>query len=164
MDDSRLQLHRLVFLVARRLRWEMDEVVAGAGLTVVQYLVLMYLVKHDGRDRQRNLRDFLRVEAPSLTGLLQRMERDGLIERNRQVLDRRNQEILISARGRELHAKLAAQVDTHSEGIFSRLSETEITALQVGLTALGRVLGQSPEGRSLRQKEKPAEGRRETNR
>lgn len=141
MDEGRLAIGHLLFRVARRLRWEMDEALSSFGFTVVQFLVLAYLDRHGGRGRQRDLRDFLRVEAPSLTGLLQRMERDGLIRRSRESMDRRNREIVITDRGRSLRLAMAEAVEGRSGEIFARLGEEELGGLRRGLTALGRELG-----------------------
>jgi MarR family transcriptional regulator for hemolysin len=68
----------------QRLREELIE----CGITFRQFQVMAWLV-HDGQLSQRALVDRLMVEPPTLVGILNRMQREGWIDRRQDANDRR---------------------------------------------------------------------------
>ena len=66
------------------------------GLTMGQPKVLEYLMEYDGAE-QKEIAMGCHVEAPSLTSILNRMERDGLIERRMLHGNRRSYHIFVTA-------------------------------------------------------------------
>ena len=67
------------------------------GLTMGQPKVLEYLMEHDGAE-QKEIAAGCHVEASSLTSILNRMERDGLIERRMLHGNRRSYHIFVTAK------------------------------------------------------------------
>src|SRR5438309_9594861 len=65
---------------------------AAHGITVAQSKVLGWL-SHDGELSQAELAERMRIEPPTLAGILDRMERDGWIERRPAPADRRRKVI-----------------------------------------------------------------------
>jgi MarR family transcriptional regulator, transcriptional regulator for hemolysin len=65
-----------------------NEDLAPHGITLSQSKVLAWLA-HDGELSQAELADRMRIEAPTLAGILDRMERDGWVERRPAPDDRR---------------------------------------------------------------------------
>ncbi|GLJ81041.1 MarR family winged helix-turn-helix transcriptional regulator [Microbacterium imperiale] len=76
------------------------------GLTYPQYLVLVLLWSRDGRS-VRDLGDALDLDSGTLSPLLRRMDRDGLVERTRTADDERVVTVSLTDRGRQLRADLA---------------------------------------------------------
>ena len=76
------------------------------GLTMGQPKVLEYLMEHDGAE-QKEIAVGCHVEAPSLTSILNRMERDGLIERRMLHGNRRSYHIFVTAKGKEKQQRVA---------------------------------------------------------
>lgn len=70
------------------------------GLSKGQPPVLMFLEK-DKSKTQRELADMLNIKPASMTDVLQRMEKNGLIERNRGEIDLRTMHVTITEKGRE---------------------------------------------------------------
>ena len=68
--------------------------------------VLEYLMEHDGAE-QKEIAAGCHVEAPSLTSILNRMERDGLIERRMLRGNRRSYHIFVTAKGKEKQQRVA---------------------------------------------------------
>jgi DNA-binding MarR family transcriptional regulator len=78
------------------------------GITYPQYLVLMVLWERDGRT-VTELGERLLLDSGTLTPLLKRLEKSGLVERARRDGDERTVENRLTATGRRLK-KRAAQV------------------------------------------------------
>ena len=76
------------------------------GLTYPQYLVLVLLWNRDGRS-VRDLGEALDLDSGTLSPLLRRMTRDGLVERGRDSVDERVVTVSLTPRGRELRSELA---------------------------------------------------------
>ena len=78
---------------------------------------------------------------PSLVGVIDRMERDGLVTRTRSEADRRVVQIKLTERGQALQEQVAPQVDEIYRGLESRLDEDEWQALRNALAKLGGSYG-----------------------
>ncbi len=76
------------------------------GLTYPQYLVLVLLWNRDGRSVS-DLGEALDLDSGTLSPLLRRMTRDGLVERGRDSADERVVTVSLTVRGRELRTELA---------------------------------------------------------
>jgi len=86
------------------------------GLTYPQYLVLVLLWSRDGRS-VRDLGDALDLDSGTLSPLLRRMTRDGLVERVREGGDERIVTVSLTARGRGLRDDLRHVPGCIAEGM-----------------------------------------------
>jgi DNA-binding MarR family transcriptional regulator len=77
------------------------------GLTYLQYLVLLVLWEHDGQ-RVGDIGRALYLDSGTLTPLLRRLERRGLVDRRRDAADEREVRIVLTSDGRGLEPQLAA--------------------------------------------------------
>ena len=77
----------------------------NAGITRIQWIALYY-VKTKGRISQRDLSNLMYVKDSSAGRLIDRLERDGLIERERNDIDRRVIFILLTEKGDKLISSL----------------------------------------------------------
>jgi DNA-binding MarR family transcriptional regulator len=75
------------------------------GLTYLQYLVLLVLWEHDSQ-RVSDIGRCLYLDSGTLTPLLRRLERRGLVERRRCADDEREVRIVLTSAGRELEPHL----------------------------------------------------------
>jgi homoprotocatechuate degradation regulator HpaR len=66
---------------------------------------------------------------PSLTGVLARMERDGLVKRSRDALDARRTQIVATAKGKRLVQKLAESIEAHYASMEQALGKTQLAQL-----------------------------------
>ena len=83
------------------------------GIGYGQLPVLLCLWDEDGIT-QKTLSERIRIEAPTMVRTLDRMERDGLVERVRSKTDRRHIHINLSAKARRLKSvlsRLSGEVD-----------------------------------------------------
>ena len=98
--------------------------------------MLLRLVEEDGLT-QADLSRRQRVEAPSMCRLVDRLERDGLVERRADPDDRRATRVHISAEGLRVAARGAAVVEGLERSAFAGLDRDERRLLN---ELLGRVL------------------------
>lgn len=71
------------------------------GITYPQYLVLMVLWEHDNRIVS-DITEQVQLETNTVTPLLQRMEREGLILRTASAVDSRQKIVSLTKKGRQL--------------------------------------------------------------
>lgn len=71
------------------------------GITYPQYLVLMVLWEHDNRVVS-DITEQIQLETNTVTPLLQRMEREGLIIRTASAVDSRQKIVSLTKKGRQL--------------------------------------------------------------
>ena len=107
------------------------ELVREHGLSLSSYEVLLFLADSpDGRLRMSELADGVLLSRSGLTRLVDRMEADGLLRRERCEDDARGYNALITDEGRELF-QLARR--THLDGVrerfLSRLTPDELRKL-----------------------------------
>jgi len=75
-------------IVAHSMERAMNEELVSHGITHQQWQVLAWLV-HDGEPAQSELAERMKIEPPTLVGILDRMERSGWISREPSLVDRR---------------------------------------------------------------------------
>jgi DNA-binding MarR family transcriptional regulator len=107
------------------------ELVREHGLPLSSYEVLLFLADApDGRLRMAELAEGVLLSRSGLTRLVDRMERDGLLRRERCEDDARGYHALITDRGRELFGQARR---THLDGVrerfLSHLSPDELRTL-----------------------------------
>ena len=82
------------------------------GLSDQQWRVLRVLGEHGTVETGRVAREAF-ILGPSLTGVLARMERDGLVRRERDPEDQRRSVVEATARGLKLVEKLSRTIEEH---------------------------------------------------
>lgn len=122
--------HYLAFLLAQashRISAEFHEQVNNAGLTVTEWRVLGSLAGSEGETVGR-LAYLTITKQPTLSKLVHRLERDGLVQRTREEDDRRQTRVQLTERGRELADKLCRQALQHQASVLAPLSEAQAEA------------------------------------
>ncbi|MEO7390754.1 MAG: homoprotocatechuate degradation operon regulator HpaR [Ramlibacter sp.] len=100
------------------------------GLSDQQWRVLRVLGEHGTVETGRVAREAY-ILGPSLTGVLTRMERDGLIRRERDPADQRRTVIEATAKGLKLVEKLSRTVEAHYEWMENSLGKQQLAELYV---------------------------------
>ncbi|HZQ28119.1 MAG TPA: MarR family transcriptional regulator [Acidimicrobiales bacterium] len=127
---------RQLFLTAKALRSELDTRLGEAGSSVPFWLVLLHTTRVQGLS-QRELAENMRVEAPTLTRHLDRMEAEGLIERHRDADDRRVTRLHLTAAGRRQYRRLLRVVEELDSELAALLTAEEAAVLD---RALARII------------------------
>jgi len=113
------------------------------GITVAQWAVLVVLWETDGL-AQKELSERVAVETPTLSRTLDRMERDGLVKRERNVQDRRQVHVNLTEHGAALWRDLVPEAEANLERALDGFDENEEAVLR-GL--LKRVIGNMSESK-----------------
>jgi len=100
-----------------------------------QWRVLRVLGEHGAVETGRVAREAFLL-GPSLTGVLARMERDGLVLRSRDPADQRRSVVEATAQGRKLVKKLSTSIEAHYTWMEQSLGKDKLTALYALLDEL----------------------------
>lgn len=98
------------------------------GLSDQQWRVLRVLGEHGTVETGRVAREAY-ILGPSLTGVLARMERDGLIRRERDPADQRRSVVEATARGRKMVDKLSGAIEDHYAWLEQTLGKKKLSQL-----------------------------------
>ena len=100
------------------------------GLSDQQWRVLRVLGEHGTVETGRVAREAY-ILGPSLTGVLARMERDGLVRRERDPADQRRTVVEATARGLKLVDKLSHTIEAHYAWMEKTLGKDKLSQLYV---------------------------------
>jgi DNA-binding MarR family transcriptional regulator len=114
----------------------LNKVSAENDLSLTQLRVLAIL--RDRRLRMTALADYLGLEKSTMTGLVDRAEKRGLLQRAPNATDGRAVDVFLSPDGAELGARLSADVRRSLSAVTSELTPADQHRLQ---TLLERMLG-----------------------
>ncbi|MEX2138779.1 MAG: MarR family transcriptional regulator [Pirellulales bacterium] len=116
-EDNRLQPHDFedsvgywICRASRAFEKAMNDELAPRGITYRQAQVL-WLLAHEGSLSQTDLAERMRIEPPTLVGILDRMEREGWIRRESDDQDRRRKFVAPLAKAKPVWSKIIACSD-----------------------------------------------------
>ena len=95
----------------------------------VAYLPVVFALEESGPLLQKNLVDQVGVEQPTMTALLARMERDGIVRRNADISDGRAQRISLTTKGKSRISEVKAAMLDVVEQALAGVSQRERNAL-----------------------------------
>ncbi|MCC2675643.1 MAG: putative homoprotocatechuate degradative operon repressor HapR [Ramlibacter sp.] len=98
------------------------------GLSDQQWRVLRVLGEHGTVETGRVAREAY-ILGPSLTGVLARMERDGLVRRTRDPADQRRTVVEATAKGRKMVERLSYTVESHYQWLEQSLGKQKLAQL-----------------------------------
>jgi DNA-binding MarR family transcriptional regulator len=117
---------------------------AQFGISGAQWGVLRSLHRAEAEGllglRFTELSQRLLIRPPSVTGVVDRMERAGLVAREGELSDLRAKKVVLTAKGRELVARVLEQHHDQVASIMEGLTPKEQLKLQRLLSKLGRHL------------------------
>lgn len=142
--DAYIKLSRALHAVDTRIHRHLQD----RGLTVSQFGVLEALL-HVGPMSQRQLAQKILRSSGNLTMVIDNLERDGLVRREKSDRDRRVMNVFLTDQGREL---IAGMIGPHVQGVqevMGELSEVELSQLaglcrRLGHAAAGKAGAESP--------------------
>ncbi len=119
----------LVVRTARAMKKALDARLAEFGSTASQQSVLSALAQSDGMSLSEiGKRVFL--DNPAITGLADRLEQDGLVERRRSSEDRRVIKLYLTKKGGDLLRKMDDIAVTVDRELVNVLSDEELRAFR----------------------------------
>jgi MarR family transcriptional regulator, 2-MHQ and catechol-resistance regulon repressor len=127
IQDPSHEVALAIVLTSAKLTKEADRLLRDFDLTEAQFNVLMLLAYQAGPEgiSQTQLSRMLLVNRANVTGLVDRMERDGLLERFSEPGDRRKRIIRMTQKGREILEKAVQPYLERVDRIMGALSTKE---------------------------------------
>ena len=102
---------------------------AGLDITPEQWSVLMFLWQQDGVT-QREIADATYKDKPSITRLIDNLERQGLLYRKQDNVDRRTNKIFLTQAGQDLHKSARVVTLGTMQTALNGLNKQEIEQAQ----------------------------------
>ncbi|MDC0710763.1 MarR family transcriptional regulator [Stigmatella sp. ncwal1] len=135
-----LEFMRLLWAVDHGLQSTSKRMESNLGVTGPQRLVLRLVGRFPGITAGA-LAQILHVHPSTLTGVLKRLEKRGLLERKSDPLDGRKALFALTETGRTLDVPATGTVEAAVQRVLSRMSRARILHTQDVLTALAEELG-----------------------
>ncbi len=107
-------------LAARKIYRYYNNRYSAYGITVPQSFILFALMEQDGQN-VKDLAGRLSLDSPAITGLLDRLEKEDLVERRNDPEDRRALKVYLTGKGRSLAGeiyKIAADFNEQLNSAF----------------------------------------------
>src|SRR4051794_13719020 len=128
----------LLYLMARAshlVSSELHEELRRRGVGVAEWRVLASLVGSSG-ETVTGLAETCLLQQPTMTKLLDRMVRDGLVRRSQDTRDRRVVWMALTARGEMIASELVQAAKQHEAEVLARHPEAEAMAIKSLLRAI----------------------------
>jgi DNA-binding MarR family transcriptional regulator len=109
------------------------------GSLSLVHLHVLTVLEADGPLSMSKLAESLDVSVASATGIVDRMEQRGLVERRREPDDRRVVLVQTTKAGTAVFDDLAQERRKHLAGLLDRMTDAELQGMLVGLRAMRRV-------------------------
>lgn len=127
--------------VSHLVKLTIDQTIAKSethGVTGMQGWIIGYLYHHkDAQDCfQHDLELEFNIRRSTASGILQRMERDGLIERAMVPTDARRKKLILTSKAIGIHENVMRAIDTVESNLTNGLTSAEIETF---LTTLGKI-------------------------
>ena len=110
---------------------------SGASLSLV-HLQVLFTLDTEGPLPMSRLAEAMDVSQASATGIVDRMEQRGLVERLRDDADRRVVRVALAAGGRQTLGVMASERREHLAQIIDQLTDRELEGFLAGLRGMRR--------------------------
>ncbi|MDM0015120.1 MarR family transcriptional regulator [Variovorax sp. J22P168] len=137
--DWELRLGFLIHDVSRLRRSAFDRCLKPLNVTRSQWWVLAYLSREDGMT-QSQLAEELDLGKVAVGGLIDRLEKGGLVRRDADPSDRRVNRVFLEPKSKQLIAKMRKVSHRMNEQILSGLVDEKLEAAATTLDAMKRNL------------------------
>lgn len=107
------------------------------GISIPQLLALNFLSQqHDYRASHKQLKDFLQLNASTVTGIINRLESKGLVARLPRHEDKRVGYVTITAKGSALLESMPEPMHEHITHRLSELDDGDLNKLQAAFDTI----------------------------
>jgi DNA-binding MarR family transcriptional regulator len=122
----------------RTLRHEFHDLMQNSGFTLPQFSVISILAKN-GEQKVSDISEKMGLSDSTVSGILDRLEQKGIIERKRDKDDRRVVKIYLIKESQPICREFHRKREKYFAGLLKMLSEQEINDIIKGLEILSRV-------------------------
>lgn len=121
--------------LTRRIQRDYNNKFAELGITLGQSFVLFHLLEADGSS-VKDIAAAVQLDPPAITGLVDRLSKEGLVERRADPNDRRTTNIYLTERGQETAGKAGMIAYEYNEAMKQVLPGGDLAIFTKGLSAL----------------------------
>lgn len=119
-------LGTLIGETSRIWRTKLNQRLKPLGLSQSQWLVLFHLSKSEGDLVQKELAERIGIEAPTLVGILDRMNRDGWVERSPCEGDRRSKNVHLTEQAHSVLETINAEAVAMRRELLGEIPTAEL--------------------------------------
>lgn len=121
--------------ITRKISREYNTRFLEFGITLGQSFVLFDLLEHDGAGI-KDIAGRVQLDSPAVTGLVDRLSRQGLVERIDDPSDRRSVKIQLTEKGKELAGRLLPLAQEYNSCIKDAIDSLDVPIFERSLTQL----------------------------
>lgn len=121
--------------ISRKMARHYNNKLGTYGITLVQSWVLFHLAGREGSSI-KDIAAAIQLDSPVVTGVVDRLVKEGLVIRQEDPNDRRSVKISITVRGNEIVGEISPAVAEYNQRIRSIVQEDELSAFERALAAL----------------------------
>ncbi|KAB7709070.1 MarR family transcriptional regulator [Bacillus aerolatus] len=136
MEKFDICVHFLLGKALQRVNQVSKSKLSPYGVTPVQYALLRQLWKKD-RQFSYELAERLLLDSATITGIIDRLEHNGFIERRVDPDDRRNKLVFLTEKGKSLEVLLCQKMDEMNKEVTSEFADEEIRLFKKMLFDIG---------------------------
>ncbi len=143
MDEynESLEVARLFREVMKLFKQNMDKLMVEMGMTAPQGMVMGILSKQN-KMKISELSNKINLSNSTVSGIVDRLEKIGLVERERSEEDKRVVYVSIAPNFKDSHHNFHKRFEENTESIMSRGTPEELDKIFEGLTILKRLLSE----------------------
>lgn len=130
----------LLHEVMKLLKTKMNKHLEDYGITVPQSMILRILGK-SGKMKISDLSSKMSLSNSTVSGILDRLEKQEIVERTRSEEDRRIVYVSLSPKFEKIHQNFHKQMEEYVKNMIGEGSPDEINTIIEGLSILKRLLG-----------------------
>jgi len=138
-ENKKLEIARLFLEVNKILKHSMRHSLEDIGITLPQSLVIGTLLKF-GEMKITELSRHLNLSNSTISGIIDRLERQQLVKRTRSEEDRRIVYVQVTPRFGEIHKGFHKDLERKFEELLSPGTPEDIEKIITGLTVLKKIL------------------------
>ncbi len=125
--------------ITRKISREYNTRYQEYGITIGQSFVLFDLLDNDG-DGVKDIAARIQLDSPAVTGLIDRLSREGLVQRIEDPSDRRSVKILLTPKGRDLTEQILPIAQEYNQHIKDTIESFDVPAFEKSLANLEKNL------------------------
>ena len=121
------EIGKYIQIVSRQLKRNMDETLSQYNVTGVQSMVIGYIYKKSqkGEVFAKDIEEEFDMRKATVTGIIQLMETNGLIERKAKEGDSRLKSIVLTPKSLEIKKVVKKQIDIEEKNIVNEMTKEE---------------------------------------
>lgn len=115
-------------LLSHKVKKRLNATLYDLGITAVQSHVLFYILRHskEGPVFQKDVEEAFELSRSTATGILQILERNGLIERNSVPYDARLKSLVLTEKAEQMNAQVHACIQETEQAMTRDISPGQL--------------------------------------